>query len=183
MSIVYRVLSIAILMAGCVGALWAQSQEALSWTVNLAPEGEPGEPLVVTGTIYAPDGTPLAGTPVHVFQTDADGYYARGPDGDDRGWRQARLSGWLRTTEEGRYRVHTIRPGGYPNRRTPTHIHFRLPTKDQREQELTLFFEDDSRLTPALRREVARSGPVFFRHVERDTAGIWRCTNDMTLPQ
>lgn len=183
MRIVYCVLSIAILAAGGVGALWAQPQEALSWTVDVVPEGEPGEPLVVTGTIYAPDGSPLAGVPVHVVQTDAEGYYARGPNGDDLGWRQARLSGWLRTSKEGTYQVRTIRPGGYPSSRTPTHIHFRISTEGRGEQELTLFFEDDPRLTPTVRQEIARSEHTFFQQVERDTTGVWRCTNDMALPR
>lgn len=177
-----RILWIAVFVAGMVHVSAAQPQDTLSWSADVAPEDEPGELLVVTGTLYGPDGTPLAGTPVHVFQADAEGYYAKGPDGDDLGWRQARISGWLRTRDDGTYRVRTIRPGGYPNRRTPAHIHFRLSTNGQEEQELTLFFEDDPRLTPQIRSELSGSGYTFFRPVERDSTGTWRCMNDMRLP-
>lgn len=109
------------------------------------------------------------------------GYYAKGPDGEDLGWRQARLSGWLRTRDDGAYRVHTIRPGGYPGRRTPTHIHFRISVEGRREQELTVFFENDPRLTPSIRQELARSEHNFFCRPERGAMDVWRCANDMRL--
>ena len=38
-------------------------------------------------------GRPVAGVRLELFQTDAEGYYRRGPDGRDLGREQARLAG------------------------------------------------------------------------------------------
>jgi protocatechuate 3,4-dioxygenase beta subunit len=84
----------------------------------LAPAEEPGSPLLVRGRIYAPDGqTPVEGVVLYVYQTGADGRYA--PPGE----RTPRLRGWVRTDEEGRYAYRTVRPGPYPGRSIPAHIH------------------------------------------------------------
>ena len=37
-----------------------------------------------------------------------------------RGWR---LKGWAMSDAQGRFELHTIRPGSYPRTRTPAHIH------------------------------------------------------------
>lgn len=182
MGLLRQIVWVTLLTAVAVGT-GAQPTDSLSWDIDLVSDGEPGDRLVVTGTVRGSDGAPRPATPVHVFQADAEGYYSKGSDGDDRGWRHARLSGWLRTREDGSYRVRTIRPGGYPDRPTPAHIHFRVLTPDRGDVELSLFFEDDPRLTPQIRQEISGSGHVFFRRVERDSSGVWRCTNDMRLPR
>jgi len=42
--------------------------------------GEPGDPLVVAGRVFAPDGEhTVAGVVVYAYTTDKDGYYS--PDG------------------------------------------------------------------------------------------------------
>jgi protocatechuate 3,4-dioxygenase beta subunit len=155
----------------------------LSHRLVLASAEEPGERLHLRGTLRDPVGTPLPGRPVQVFQTDAEGYYRRGPDGRDLGWRRARLSAWLRTDEDGRFEVETIRPGGYPGRRSPAHLHFRTPAPHGGgERELTLYFEEDPRLTPEMRDHLTRFPHNVIRPLVRDTEGTWRCTVDLALP-
>jgi hypothetical protein len=91
-----------------------------SWKVGIVPYNEPGEPLIVSGTIYSPDGKqPLEGITLYVYQTDATGVYTTS-GGDNRG---TRIHGVMRTNTQGQYEFRTIKPGSYPNSRNPAHIH------------------------------------------------------------
>ena len=91
-----------------------------SWKVGIVPHNEPGEPLIVSGTIYSPDGKqPLEGITLYVYQTDAAGVYTTS-GGDNRG---TRIHGVMRTNAQGQYEFRTIKPGSYPNSRNPAHIH------------------------------------------------------------
>ena len=83
-----------------------------------------GEPLLVTGVVYAQDcRTPLAGATVEAMQTAADGRY--GPGGSSSsGARCCYLQGQARTDGRGRYVLETVVPGRYPEGNPPPrHIH------------------------------------------------------------
>lgn len=92
----------------------------LSWQARIAPKREPGEPLVIEGTVRKPDGKPAAGIVVYAYHTDAAGEYPRGST------RHGRLRGWARTNAEGHYRFDTIRPASYPRSRNPQHVHMHV---------------------------------------------------------
>ena len=83
---------------------------------------EPGEPMIISGTIYAPDGrTPLEGINLFVYQTDAAGVYSTSGAGGDN--RSTRIHGLVRSGPDGRYEFRTIKPGPYPGGGNPAHIH------------------------------------------------------------
>ena len=91
-----------------------------SWNTKIVADNEPGEPLIVSGTIYSPDGKqPLEGITLYVYQTDATGVYTTS-GGDNRA---TRIHGVMRTNAQGKYEFRTIKPGSYPNSRNPAHIH------------------------------------------------------------
>lgn len=91
-----------------------------SWKTSICTDKEPGSPLIVSGTIYAPDGrTPMEGINLFIYQTDATGVYTTS-GGDNRG---TRLHGSMRSNAEGRYEFRTIKPGSYPGSTNPAHIH------------------------------------------------------------
>ena len=104
---------------------------------KLTDPGEPGDVLVVSGTVYGPDcRTPLPGALLDVWQADHAGLYEiKEPETlTDRG--QFRLRGRLLSDAQGRYEIETIVPGRYPippglpgleryaGRTRPAHIHF-----------------------------------------------------------
>lgn len=113
---------------------------------SMTAAGEPGEPLVVSGTVYGAAGEPLAGASVFAYQTDAEGIY--GPDGNA----DPRLRVYLRTDERGRYRFTTIRPGSYPGTRIAAHIHFHVTPAVGGEAVSELVFEGDPYITERMRR-------------------------------
>ncbi|MGW4528689.1 dioxygenase family protein [Amycolatopsis sp. NPDC004378] len=71
--------------------------------------GEPGTPLLFTGRVTDPAGSPLAGAEVDMWQAGNDGTYS-GFVGDAP---RTNLRGRMLTDDEGRFRVRTIRPAPY----------------------------------------------------------------------
>ena len=151
----------------------------LSWRTQIAGDDEPGQRLIVTGTVLAPDGkTPAAGVTVYAYNTDAQGYY-----GENRAEYPPRLYGWMRTDADGRFELRTILPGSYPGMRVPAHIHFSFWGAGYRLQWVDeLRFEGDRYLTPAMLSEDAGRGE--FRTIQRLSAGeggVLRCGYNIRL--
>lgn len=150
---------------------------------SLAAPGEPGERLVVSGVVRDGAGRAQPGIVLYVYQTDAAGLYH--PDPDARGLPSAiaRLHGWMRSDSEGRYRFETIRPGLYPDRSAPSHIHLHVIEPGR----CTYYagdylFDDDPSLTPAARAEsrTAHAGSGVLTPV-RAADGTWRAQRDLVL--
>lgn len=122
---------------------------------RIAPESEPGTPLVIQGRVYLADGrTPASGITVFAYHTDRTGVYdarANGP----HSWR---LKGWAITDATGRFEFRTIRPGAYPGRTEPQHVHFSIEGPSvPRQSPTALEFDDDPLITARLREESTRA--------------------------
>jgi catechol 1,2-dioxygenase len=83
---------------------------------KLANDGEPGERLILTGTVFASDcHTPLPNTIIEIWQADALGSYDKKRPGDfTEPAMPFNLRGMLLTDARGRYEIETIVPGAYP---------------------------------------------------------------------
>jgi protocatechuate 3,4-dioxygenase beta subunit len=115
--------ALALPLLGCSGKAVAERVENFgSWKTVIVSDNEPGQPLIISGRIFAPDAkTPLEGITLSVYQTDATGVYSTtGGNGDNR---NTRIHGGMKTSAEGRYEFRTIKPGSYPKTRNPAHIH------------------------------------------------------------
>jgi protocatechuate 3,4-dioxygenase beta subunit len=147
---------------------------------RIAPVGEPGEPLVLTGLVTGSDGKPRAGVIVYAYQTDAGGIYPRPAKSLGR-WpdRHGRLRGWALTDANGRYTFETIRPGAYPERSVPQHIHMHVIEPRCATYYIDeVHFTDDPLLKPGT-REDKRGGSGIVTPGRTD--GVWQVTRDIRL--
>ena len=162
---------------------------------TLVPPGEPGDRLVLSGTIRDLTGKPVAGALVTVFHTDAKGFYSpRDAETKRMDEPNSRLFAFIETGEDGRYELRTVRPGGYPfplrnetgdRALVPRHIHFAVSAKGHEtfgcgHQTCQLVFADDPRMTPHW-QAWAKELPAPILALERDASGVSRATFDVIL--
>jgi protocatechuate 3,4-dioxygenase beta subunit len=163
-------------------AVWdvEQAPASISAEARIAPEGEPGTPLTISGTVYAPDGnTRLAGVVVYGYHTDVNGVYR-----PDRRYDEApRLRGWARTDAAGHYSFKTIRPAPYPSRAVPAHVHFHVWGPGVPRQFVEdLKFRDDPLITPEQIAESSGRGKfATLCSPQRAPDGGQQCTFDIRV--
>ncbi|MET0299074.1 MAG: hypothetical protein ABW036_04910, partial [Flavitalea sp.] len=110
---------------------------------------EPGQKLLVTGIILKPDGrTPAPNVILYYWQTDNNGYYSSAPRLDDRAKQHGHLRGWVKTDQDGKYNIYTVRPAPYPKRNIPAHIHLSIKEPQLANEYYTdeINFDDDKLL-------------------------------------
>jgi protocatechuate 3,4-dioxygenase, beta subunit len=151
----------------------------ISWQGTIAPPSEAGDRLVISGTVYEPDGvTPAPATTIFVYHTDASGHYNSPDDALN-----PRLYGWVRTGTDGRYEFRTIRPGPYPQVTTPAHIHVHVFGPGRPEWFIPEYWFEGDPLIPAKDRglpaRLGRLSPIV--RLTKDSDGGWRGHRDIRL--
>ena len=134
---------------------------------------EPGERLIFSGQVFAPDGeTPAANVIVYAYQTDSTGHYQNDASG------VARLHGWAKTDAQGHFEFRTIRPAPYPGRTVPAHVHFHIYGGGYPLQwTQNLMFADDPILKPdQINASLALGKFADIQNVTRSSDGTQRCT-------
>ena len=158
----------------------AKSSGTTPWKTSIVAEDEAGEPMILTGTIYAPDGrTPLEGINLFVYQTDAGGRYST-TGGDNR---NTKIHGAMRTNAAGRYEFRTIRPGSYPGSRNPQHIHAYVSGPGYPEYWIDEYhFNDDPFITDEMRQKFGSQGSFSsLLTLKREGDGVWRGVRDIKI--
>lgn len=166
---------------GCE-AVFMGLPESLTWRARIAPEDEPGEPMVITGTVYDAAGRPAPGVIIYAYHTDNRGVYPPGEGA--RGWvrRHGRLRGWVQADERGRYRFDTIRPGSYPDRENPAHVHMHVIEPDCCTYYIdSIHFRDDPLLSRADPGELVDDRGGVGLVTPRREDGVWRVERDIRL--
>lgn len=168
---------------GCE-AVFEGLPKSLTSSSRIAPLGEPGEPMRIEGTVRDRRGLPVGGVIVYAYHTNLGGIYptdetAKG----EAAARHGRLRGWAQTDAVGHYQFDTIRPGGYPNRQTPQHVHMHVIEVGRCTYFLDeLLFDDDPRLTPEKRTQLSSGrGGNGIAHPRRDETDRWVVTRDIVL--
>ena len=136
--------------------------------VTIVSEKEPGQALTVAGRVVDGYGQPVKAAVMYFYQTSDKGWYSDraahvgGMEGDRK---HARLFGYLKATEEGRFELHTIRPAGYPDSNLPAHIHVEVERADNPAGGLIteIQFDDDPRLTAEWRKRSQEEGFVIAK--------------------
>jgi protocatechuate 3,4-dioxygenase beta subunit len=147
---------------------------------RVASEKDSGEQMVVSGTVFRPDGkTPAANTLIYLYHTDIEGYYGRQANEHKHG----RYRGWLLTGKDGRYSFITIKPAPYPVQRFAAHIHMTVTTPTTREDWIdSILFEGDRLISAREREEAGRRGgfnPILT--LKKGEGGLYYATRDIQL--
>lgn len=149
----------------------------------LFPPDEPGERLLLHGTVYAADGrTPASGVLLYAYNTNAAGNYPVRDGASGNARRHGYLRGWVVSGADGGYRFHTIRPAAYPTRAEPAHIHMTATAPRGTEYWLDdVLFEGDPLITPKiLARRSGRGGPAIVP-LRRSGDGVLVARRDVIL--
>ena len=136
-----------------------------------------GQKILLTGTVYQIDGkTPASNVILYYYQTNSNGVYETN-ESEDRNMPKNKLGqthgyirGWLKTNEQGRYSIYTIKPGSYPSRNEPAHIHMTIEDKHMKTPYYIddFVFDDDTLLTTQKRKRMEnRGGSGVIRFVEK----------------
>lgn len=141
-----------------------------------------GQKLLLTGTVYKPDGrTPAPGVLVYYYQTNTEGRYIHKPDEkrsmfpNNLGQTHGYIRGWVKTDSNGKYSIYTVRPGPYPDGTELAHIHLTVKeSNDIPEYYIDdIVFDDDSLMTTKRRVKMEnRAGTGVVRLIEKDQLSI-----------
>jgi hydroxyquinol 1,2-dioxygenase len=137
-----------------LGPFYREGAAEMELGANIAGE-TPGEPVIISGRVSAPDGTPLVGALLDVWHADSEGFYdlqLLNPD-------QMNLRGRFRTDANGNYHFRSIKPTYYPiptdgpvgkmlrtvgrHPYRPAHVHFKVSAPGYKDLTTELYMNGD----------------------------------------
>lgn len=148
--------------------------------IALATDDEPGEKMIISGTVYELDGvTPVPDAVLYLYHTDARGIYSD----EECNNSCPRLRGYLKTDSAGHYEFSSIRPGHYTHIKASAHIHVHVSAPNQPEYTPPFGFYDDW-LKSDEARAASDKKPAGFglMQLKRDENGILRGVQHVKPP-
>jgi protocatechuate 3,4-dioxygenase beta subunit len=164
---------------------WCGANEApenVNWETTIAGKNEEGDRLIITGTIFKTDGkTPAADVILYLYHTNNKGIYPKQGDETGNGRRHGYLRGWVKTNENGEYKINTIKPAPYPSSAEPAHIHtvVKEPGKDEYWID-SIIFEGDALITPEFRKRLENRGGPGIITLSKENR-VWRGIRNIVL--
>ena len=166
-------------------AVFEYGSKQLSWIDTLPDYNDSGPKMEVSGTIYQRDGkTPASGVILYIYHTNQEGIYPT--KGNETGWdkRHGYIRGWIKTDATGKYKFYTLRPGAYPGRENPEHIHATIKEPNVSSYWIDEYlFDDDPILTKKERDAQQRRGGNGIIKLTKDSKGILIAHRDIILGQ
>ncbi|GAC1596126.1 MAG: catechol 1,2-dioxygenase [Acidimicrobiales bacterium] len=156
---------------------------------------EPGDLLVVSGTVHGTDGGPLPGAELDMWQATGDlpGKYSN----VHPGLPDFNLRGRFVTDDQGQFSVETVVPAQYEIRKNgptgelfellgrsawrPAHLHFKVSHPDHRTLTTQLFFNDDQYLASDAGNAVKPGLVIPLVKTEGEDPPGFRATYDFVL--
>lgn len=141
-----------------------------------------GQKILITGIIYKSDArTPAPGVVLYYYHTNTEGKYLhkenekRSLPPNTEGQTHGYIRGWVKTDSAGKYSIYTVRPGVYPTRDEPAHIHLTIsePGLEKSYYVDEVVFDDDKFLTTERRKKMEnRGGSGIVRMLQKDSVQI-----------
>lgn len=164
---------------GCDGCelMYEDMPEKILATDTSAGWNEEGQKLLVTGTIYNFEGKiPAPNVIVYYWQTDNNGYYSSTEGMNEKVKSHGHIRGWIKSDENGKYSIYTIRPAPYPSLDMPAHIHLSIKEPDIGNEYYPddINFDDDELLIPYFKKypQENRCGSGVVRVLLKDDLQI-----------
>jgi catechol 1,2-dioxygenase len=173
-----------------LGPFWRAASPPCAPGESIARDGREGEPLAVAGRVVDPEGSPIEGVTVDVWQASPVGLYEnQDPEQPDHN-----LRGRFETDAGGRFHFRTVRPAGYPvpvdgpcgellraqqrHPYRPAHIHFML----SREGHKTLVTQVFDNTDAAIESDVVFGvTPPLSGHFEHGPDGVLRLEYEFVM--
>jgi protocatechuate 3,4-dioxygenase beta subunit/polyisoprenoid-binding protein YceI len=118
-------------------------------SAGITPTTAQGEKLIILGTVYDSNCTPLSGASLNMWQTDANGEYGPGHGSDNL--ECCYLQGRVTTDDNGHYQLITVKPGYYKDAVPPVppaHIHVEVRHPQAGTLQTEIVFADDPNVDP-----------------------------------
>jgi len=166
---------------GCEAALDYGNQK-LTNTDTLPGFSDHNQKMIIQGTVFENDGkTPAENVIIYIYQTNQKGVYEK--KGGETGFASYHgiYRGWVKTNASGEYAFYTFKPGPYPGRSEPAHVHFTIKEPDKNEYYIDAIQFDDDPLLSQREREKRnpRGGYGIIKLVKRD--GLLIAERDIIL--
>jgi protocatechuate 3,4-dioxygenase beta subunit len=157
------------------------SAAAITSTLRLADDKEPGERMILHGSVMQKDGkTPAAGIILYMYHTNAKGLYAPA-DQQVHARSHGQLRGWVKTDAQGKFTISSIRPAPYPNGEIPAHIHILVKEPGKTRYYIDeVWFDDDPFVTKSLREHAEKRGGNMTIHLAKKN-DVWESTLPIKL--
>jgi protocatechuate 3,4-dioxygenase, beta subunit len=166
-----------------ISCCFVNMPESVSNIMIITNHDEPGDKLVISGTVYKPDGkTPFPNIILYVYHTDNNGYYSKnGTETGVQKW-HGRLHGWCRTDSTGAYTIQTIKPAPYPDNTLPAHIHAAIKPDNGQQYWITDFvFQGDKLIDKKYLLSLVNIGGTGIVSIRKNAENIWTGKRNIIL--